>query len=197
MSNPSSAPFALMPSPLRYCIAGSRSFADDGWIFPTTASRGLPGDGSDIERSAGMALWRVEAIKRLPELRREIQSADSVMALWIDVFFAFRRAYEQEPRDESLIARVYDFADWCMHAARGPDAGHDPASAATVGFYEDIPTLDAARDDMPRWLRYSEVAGSKPVFSYMIGDEKYDELVHHMARNQHRYQSRPRSGDQT
>ena len=93
--------------------------------------------------------------------------------------------------DVSLIGRIYSFADWCMQAPRGPDAGHDPMSAVTVAFYEDIPTFKPARDDMPRWFPYAEVANNRQVFAYHIGDAMYDELVEHMAKNRHGYQSRP------
>jgi hypothetical protein len=138
-----------------------------------------------------MARWRAEALQRLPELRDVITSADSVMALWIELLSAFEKAYRSDPWDESLIGRIYSFADWCMNAPRGPDAGHDPMSAVTVAFYEDIPAFKPARDDMPRWFPYAEVANNRQVFAYLIGDEKYDELVKHMAKNRHRYQPRP------
>jgi hypothetical protein len=78
-----------------------------------------------------------------------------------------------------------------MQAPRGPDARHDPVSAVVL-FYEDLPTFKPARDDMPRWFPYSEIAQNRGVFSYMIGDSAYDELLAYMAKNQHRYQPRER-----
>jgi hypothetical protein len=53
-----------------------------------------------------MARWRAEAIERLPELRQTIASADSVLALWGELFDAFEAAYRKEPANESLIARI-------------------------------------------------------------------------------------------
>ena len=137
-----------------------------------------------------MARWRAEAIKRLPELRDVIASADSVMTLWIELQSAFERAYRAEPPDESLIGRIYSFADWCVQAPRGP-AGHDPLGAVIVAFYEDIPAFKPAWDDMPRWFPYAEVADNRRVFAYQIGDEAYEALVEHMKRNRHRYRPRP------
>jgi hypothetical protein len=137
-----------------------------------------------------MALWRAEALKRLPELRKAIDSSDTIMALWIELYIAFERAYERNPRDESLISRIYSFADWCEKAPRGTDAGRDPSTAVVIGFYEDIPNHSAARDDMPRWFTYAEVAQDKRLFSYKIGEEKYRELLQYMSRNQHRYVGR-------
>jgi len=139
-----------------------------------------------------MARWRAEAIKRLPELRQVIASAESVMTLWHELQDAFEQAYRAHPPAESLIAGIYSFADWCLEAPRGDDAGHDPFSALIVTFYEGIPRCRPARDDMPRWFRYSEVAQNRTVFSYLIGDQEYDELVSYMAKNQYRYQPRSR-----
>lgn len=138
-----------------------------------------------------MARWRAEAIKRLPELRRAIESADSVMAAWIEIQSAFETAYSREPSDESLIDRIYSFADWCIQAPRGPDAGHDPLSAAVVSFYEHIPAFPAARADMPRWFDYQQVAENRDVFAYHIGEESYQELLKDMERDRSRH--RPRS----
>ena len=139
-----------------------------------------------------MAKWRAEAIKRLPELRRVIAEAPEVMALWIDIQRAFEDAYKADPPNDSLIARIYSFADWCMDARRNADAGRDPLSAVLVAFYEDIPGFKPARDDMPRWLSYDEVAQNRQVFSYQIGDEAFDALVLHMAKNRHRFVPRDR-----
>jgi hypothetical protein len=139
-----------------------------------------------------MARWRREAIQRLPELRETIASAHEIMALWVKLWHVFTDAYEREPRDESLIARIYSFADWCLQAPGRPDAGHDPPTAVIVGFYEDIPRCGPAREDMPRWFTYAEVSQNKHAFAYHIGDEAFEDLVRYMAANRHRYQ--PRNG---
>ena len=137
-----------------------------------------------------MAKWRAEALKRLPEHQRVIEAAPSIMSLWIELSPLFHRAYEVEPRDESLIARIYGFADWCMQAPRHDDAGHDPLSAVACAFYEHIPTHGPARDDMPRWFRPDEVARSREVFAYLIGDEKFEKLLAYMKQHRDRYVKR-------
>jgi hypothetical protein len=137
-----------------------------------------------------MARWRAEALKRLPELRTAIDSAPEIMAFWIDAQYAFKRAYEKNPWDDSLIARIYAFADWCADARRGPDAGHDPSTAVVVAFYEDIPTIPAAREDMVRWFTYAEVADSRAVFSYHLSDDEFEKLQGHLRRNKHQYRPR-------
>lgn len=144
-----------------------------------------------------MAKWRAKALECLPELRDAITSADRVMAVWTDLLHSFEKAYEADPRNESLIARIYSFADWCVNAPRGSDAGHDPVTAVAVCFFEHIPRHKLAREDMPRWFRYSDVAASRAVFAYLIGDADYDALLKYMAKNQDRYQPRPSQGEVT
>jgi hypothetical protein len=138
-----------------------------------------------------MARWRAAAIERLPELRHVIATADSVMALWIELRLSFEQAYREN--NESLIARIYSFADWCVEAPRAFDAGRDPFTAALVGFYEHIPGIPEARKDMPRWFRSSEVSENKQVFAYLIGEQAYQDLVSYLEKNQHRYVPRERS----
>ncbi len=134
-----------------------------------------------------MALWRREANERLPELKQEIDTADSVMSLWIEIGFAFEDAYRKEPRDEALIARIYAFADWCVRARRNDNPPYDPLSAVATCFYEKIPTIKLAREDMPRWFTYSDVVEMRRTFSYMIGDEAYEALLVHMKQQRNRY----------
>lgn len=119
-----------------------------------------------------------------------IASAPRVMALWLELSDRFSRAYEQQPRDESLIARIYDFADWCIQAPRNQDAGHDPLTAVAVCFYESLPTHKLARDDMPRWFLCSEVAQARAIFSYLIEPEEFDDLVRHLALNASQFRGR-------
>jgi hypothetical protein len=63
-----------------------------------------------------------------------------------------------------------------------------------IGFYESIPTFPAALEDMPRWFTYDEVAQSRAVFSYMIGEAEYQRLLEHMRKNRSRYRPRPTVG---
>jgi hypothetical protein len=137
-----------------------------------------------------MARWRAEALNRLPELREKIDSAQEIMAFWIDAFLAFRRAYERQPPDESLILRIYSFADWCEAAPRVDDAGRDPSTAVVVAFYEDIPTVPAAWEDMPRWFTYAQITENKPVFAHHLDEEAYQKLLQHMQRNRDLYRPR-------
>jgi hypothetical protein len=140
-----------------------------------------------------MALWRAEALQRLPELRQIIDSAHEIMALWINLHLEFVRACEKVPHDESLISRIYSFADWCTHAKRGTDAGRDPLTAVNIAFFEDIPLCKPACEDMPRWVTFDEVAEAKEIFSYHIGEEQYRALLQYMSQNRDKYLPRNRT----
>lgn len=137
-----------------------------------------------------MARWRNEALRLLPELKEYIESADQIMAFWIAAMLAFQFAYERSTADESLISRIYTFADWCLAAPRGSDAGHDPCTAVMIAFYESIPTIAAAREDMLNWFTRKEVVSLKDIFSYHIGETGFGELLQHMYQNRRLYRNR-------
>ena len=136
-----------------------------------------------------MARWRSAAIERLPRLRAVVARADTVSMLWIDLGLAFADAY-REPRDEATIAGVYAYADWCVAAPRLDGPGRDPLTAAVAGFYEDVPTIPAARDDMPRWFRAVEVRQNRQTFAYHLDHDEFDALLAHLQRNRKRYVER-------
>jgi hypothetical protein len=68
-----------------------------------------------------MPPWRETAYELLPELAEKITDPeiDTPYLLWFEIRDAFARAYDASPRDESLISRIYQYADWCMTAPRG------------------------------------------------------------------------------
>jgi hypothetical protein len=130
-----------------------------------------------------MARWRNEALKRFPGIKERIEAARNVMALWIELRLAFENAYKRSPRDEDLIANIYDFGKFCTQSPRSSDAGDDPCTAAAVCFYEHIPDFEPARQDMPRWLTVGEVEGMKDLFVYSLGEDGYRKLLAWMLRN--------------
>jgi hypothetical protein len=133
-----------------------------------------------------MSRWRSAAIERLPELRGIIASAENIMSLWIELKMVFQDAY-RDPRNDDLIERIYSYADWCWDAPRHKDAGRDPSTAVTVAFFEDIPRIPAAREDMPRWFTFEEVAANKELFLYSIGEAKFKSLLADMQKKRHLY----------
>jgi hypothetical protein len=137
-----------------------------------------------------MPRWQSAAIELLPALRETIANAENIMSLWIELQREFEEAYG-DPRNDELIARIYAYADWCLRAPRAEDADEDRATAVAIAFYEHIPQCKAARDDMPRWFTYDEIAASRSIFAYHIGEDRFRELLEHMKKNKRRYDPHP------
>ncbi len=95
-----------------------------------------------------MSLWRREAIERFPEMHRSLADADSIGMAWFELWYSFfKPAYAKEPPDREAIARVYDYAYWCL--------GHrniDVRTAVTLDFYEKLHDDSRMRADVPRWI---------------------------------------------
>ncbi len=140
-----------------------------------------------------MPNWRETALEMLPELAEDIYEAETPYTAWFSLRLAFEKAYDDSPRDESLIARVYAYSDWCGRAPRGETAADDLLTCVSVCFLEHIPEHPAARADMPRWFTLEELLGSREVFVYTIGESGFAELVEYFQQNPHlQSQRRPR-----
>ncbi len=127
--------------------------------------------------------WRSKAGELLPELRNgllgdEIENAVSAMSLWLEIYHLFCHAYE-EPRNDDLIRRVYTFADWCIERTQRPRVGaqDDLATCVMICFYEDIPSTEIARLDMPRWFTRSQIVQNESVFRYGLNEKEWRELL--------------------
>ena len=108
------------------------------------------------------------------------------MEFWSKLRKAFEKAYPA-PRNESLIEHIYGFAGWCMTAPRNKDAAHDPSTAVAICFLEDIPEMEDARLDMPRWFTLGEILEKKSILSGNIGEVSFSELVEYFRQNSRMY----------
>ncbi|HTE19841.1 MAG TPA: hypothetical protein VK689_15865 [Armatimonadota bacterium] len=109
-------------------------------------------------------------------MEHEIYEAEDFWALWIEITLEFEKAYH-EPRNEALIARIYQYAFWSIeHGERAPTAKRDLPTCVCVAFFEHIPTQKASREDMPRWITRDEVAGMRDIFTYLY-DGDFEELL--------------------
>ena len=120
--------------------------------------------------------WRTEAFKRFPDLAVRFQQADTSYLLWFELRDAFKQAY-RSPRNEDLIKRVYDYCDWCIDQPAGTTAEDDLATCVSVCFFEHIPEVSEAVEDMPRWFSRADVLSMKDVFSYLVGSEGYAKVL--------------------
>jgi hypothetical protein len=140
-----------------------------------------------------MPPWRETAYQLLPELGDAITDPeiDSPNKLWFEICAAFDRAYDASPRDESLIERIYRYADWCMTAPRGDNAATDLVTSTCVCFYEHIPQHPSAREDMPRWIPYQDFIGTEHFFRYHLTEEEFVALKQHFYKHRHAFVPRP------
>src|SRR5437016_3383475 len=100
--------------------------------------------------------WGKEAFNRFPELLDRFDDVDTPGLLWMELRMAFEEAYKT-PRNEDLISRIFAFAHWCCAQPQGSTAEDDLGTCVAVCFYEHIPGLPEALEDMPRWLSRSDV----------------------------------------
>lgn len=131
--------------------------------------------------------WKQKAEAMFPELLASFEEADTPYLLWFELREAFEQAYEQSPRGESLIRRIYQYSDWCTDQSRCQTADDDLLTCVAVCFYEHIPQHPAAREDMPRWWRVEDLALEPHVLRYHLSDEEFRELRSFIARESHRY----------
>lgn len=130
--------------------------------------------------------WGKEAFQRFPELIDRFDSVQSPYELWFELKEAFEDAYK-DPRNEDLISRIYDYAHWCGSQPEGKTAETDLGSCVCACFYEHIPELPAALEDMPRWFSRSDVLLMKNVFSYIVGEEGFERILLAYDRTQQRH----------
>lgn len=127
--------------------------------------------------------WRDEALRRFPELLDRFMDADTPYLLWIELHFAFVKAYTGKCLDEDMIRRIYAYADWCCSQPQGETAEDDLGTCVVVCFYEHIPQTPAALDDMPHWFSYDAILLMKEVFSYHVGEEGYKRILERFRQN--------------
>ena len=128
-----------------------------------------------------MVDWRQVAQRIFPELQPEVEAAESPMSLWLEIVYKFDTAYET-PIDEDFIRRVYEYADWCLQQEGGEDAREHLPTCVVTCFWEHIPTVKAAREDMPRWFTLEEVIANQHFFKYLLTDDEFEEVKNLYAR---------------
>lgn len=125
--------------------------------------------------------WRIEAVRAFPEIaEKEAEDGlgdwDNPYDCWISLLMNFEEAYNS-PRNEDLIRRIYEYSEWCLEQPRGETAEDDLFTVVVVCFYEHIPTIPEAVEDMPRWIPYETVKGSEEALSYLAGKEGYNRVL--------------------
>ena len=125
-----------------------------------------------------MSRWRDEAFARFPELEdrfllcEEAGSELSPHDVWEVLWEAFSEAHKA-PRNDGMIRRVYEYCHWCV----GQPVEEDLARHVVVCFFEMIPTLSEAVEDMPRWWSRADVVATREIFSYIVGEEGFARIL--------------------
>ena len=119
--------------------------------------------------------WQSIAIQVLPEMQSEIMHAETPMALWTEIIFAFDEAYEQ-PKNDDFIKRVYQYADWCLNRDVGEAAEEHLPTCVAICFWEHIPTNEAARRDMPHWFTWEDLMANEHFFKHQLTDDELADL---------------------
>ena len=122
-----------------------------------------------------MNIWQTVALSMLPELRSEIEEAQTPMALWVEIVYAFDEAYS-EPRNDNFIERVYRFADWSLQQPEGETAAEHLPTCVVVCFWEHIPTYEPARNDMPRWISFEDLIANQQIFRHSLSDQEFEKV---------------------
>jgi hypothetical protein len=118
--------------------------------------------------------WQTRALKLFPELHNKIsENTSGPASLWIDLFNALVDAYEQEPVDDDLIGRIYDYASWSFQQPDTGDVKTDLPSAAALGLIESLPLDQNVSQDLYRWLSSESFDGFEALFRYHLTDEEY------------------------
>jgi hypothetical protein len=118
--------------------------------------------------------WRTKAIECFPELKEKIdRNQTGPLGLWDDLFLALVNAYEQQPVNEELIARIYDYAGWCLGQPQTGEVQTDPSNAVAVGLIENLPLNKVVLEDLYRWVSVETFRGCESLFRYHLGDEEY------------------------
>jgi hypothetical protein len=143
--------------------------------------------------------WQKEALRRFPQYADSIERAETPYTVWIDLNAAFETAYAEG--NESLIRAIYDYAGWCCRQPSAAIAAEDLGACVACCFFEHIPIIPKAIQDMPRWWKREDVVLMKEIFSYHAGPQGYLQIlarfaesdVHSVDRIEWELESRPES----
>jgi hypothetical protein len=86
-----------------------------------------------------MSQWRAKALELFPGMRSEVESAESVGYLWIELISHFHGYYRTElsfvPKESATLTRpICLFATWCTRSE-----SVDTQQAAWIEFYGHLP----------------------------------------------------------
>jgi hypothetical protein len=140
-----------------------------------------------------MSEWRERALELFPDMRADIERAESVGMLWGELESRFNSYYRSVSKGETeepyqLVRAIYDYAIWCSHAK----ADHT-FNAATSGFYEDVTshafrsvtsTYERIIKDLVSNLGLSEIKRMRWAFAASIEPHQLEKFMADCERTQ-------------
>ncbi|HZS27172.1 MAG TPA: hypothetical protein VFB76_08065 [Candidatus Angelobacter sp.] len=118
--------------------------------------------------------WLSKALDMFPELEDKFEYAHiSPMSFWIELHLALLHAYEQQPSNDDLIGRIYDYAAWCFDQPQTNSAETDLSTAVACCLIEHLPLDRAVAEDLHRWMSAESFDGFESVFRYHLSEEQY------------------------
>jgi hypothetical protein len=114
--------------------------------------------------------WARATAELFPNLRAWIDDAKDLHDLWIRLWMAFERAYDDLP-DHSFIAEVHRFALFCLGSRdwkvrEGVEIGFYEDLASSV--YDDEPRFRAKMRDVARYITPDKFLSLRAVFGYSL-----------------------------
>jgi hypothetical protein len=138
---------------------------------------------------SAMSTWRKEALRAVPQLHRLVESADSPMALWIELYLRFQDAVSAG--DKQLERRILGYASWCRSDRSGP-LPNDTSTAVICAFYENLARHKEFWPRFPEWFFHEEFAALVPAFSYLLKPAEVQDLQESYMRARPRQSPRPK-----
>jgi hypothetical protein len=125
-----------------------------------------------------MSAWRARALEFFPDMRTEIEGADSVGMLWIELCFRFERHYREHCACK-IIHAIYLYATWCT---RSPSA--NVYNGAAIGFYEQVARFAFSCDSLTYELVIRDLVSNIGLpeilhtpFGYAIESHQYEKFL--------------------
>jgi hypothetical protein len=118
-----------------------------------------------------MSTWRRKALEFLPQFRIEIEAADSVTYLWVEISSEFSHAVERA--DQSFIDGTVKYLVWSLSEV----SGEESKQAVSCGFLEDITSNRKHWQYFSSWFTKAQFEQYKGSFMYSLSENELKELT--------------------
>jgi len=117
-----------------------------------------------------MSTWRRKAIEVIPHYKPEIERAKSPAELWIELFFEFEKAVEDNSGE--ILKGILTYLRWSY----SDEAGFDSQQAVNCGFLEDIVGNSKNWSFFSSWFSKAEFENYRGSFQYALSDKQFRKL---------------------